>query len=209
MRAVLVAVLVLSGCLGAPAPPAPVVPPEFPAETTLPLFTVEGALTADAPLDEAGGAAVVKREAYWFDEGNRTVYWLSEVVKPTPQTSSLVHLYGTTTYADGNSTRFDDVRRFEASNFVAYYLITDFVEEVRFQPVAVCGECDPLVVVNGTTLAPGQGVDLPVRRVDDGVTYAGTLRFENAGAWKFKRVDGCRDFDLCPAFHAPRTPPAA
>ena len=205
---VLLAVLLLSGCLGAapPAADAPERPSAFPEVATRPVFTITGNLTADAPFDAEGGAVVPKREAYSFDPGNATLYWLPAVHRPSPATTLFVHLTGTTTYADGNVSRFDDVRSFQSANFVANYLVGDQAVATRFTPLPVCDGCPPRVQVDGVTLAPGEGLDRPVYVDVDGTTYTGTLRFENHGLWTVRRIDGCVRFEGCAAL--PRAGPA-
>lgn len=204
MRALLFAVL-LAGCLSAP-PPAPAAPERldaFPAEATRPVFTVTGEFTADAPREPSGGAIVPKREAYSFDHANATLYWLPKVFRPSPATTLFVHVSGTTTYADGNVTEFDDVRSFQSSNFVANYLLENRAEAIRFTPLAVCDGCPPRVEFDGVTLAPGEHADRTVTHVIDGTTYTGTLRFENHGLWTVKRVDGCTRFEGCTSMPPP------
>lgn len=181
--------------------PAP--PEAFPAVATRPVFTVTGNFTADTPFDKAGGAVVPKREAYSFDHGNRTLYWLADVFRPSGATTVFVHVNGETTYADGNVSEFDDVRSYQVSNFVANYLLSNQAEAVAFTPLPVCPGCPPQVKVDGVTLAPGDHVDRAVTKMVDGTTYHGTLRFENLGLWTVKRVDGCRRFEGCSALPAP------
>lgn len=194
-----------AGCLAEDPAPAPVAPrpTEFPALATRPVFTLTGNLTADTPRDPSGGAIVVKREAYAFDAGNATLYWLPKVHRPSPLTTLFVHVTGTTTYADGNITEFDDVRTFQNANFVANYLIEDRAEAVRFTPRAGCDGCPPQVDVDGVTLDPGEHVDRNVTLVVGDTTYTGTLRFANHGLWTVKRIDECTRFEGCAAIPTP------